>query len=239
MLPMKRLTSLFLLLCAGCATTSSPPAPPAPSTPPAPAPSAGLTVRQALAREVGEGLTRTPVESPEASFRGEVLAAGPVEVNKHPNGITLLTVPLGTGTPLTCFLYPQPIDAAAAARLLVQSLLDDVQVERVRATDVKSFAGIPALYVESDFARGERVGRLKVMVHADPVLPKACFHDELGYTQTFQRVTASVAAGLSSTAAEPAVAPSFSDVQVLRVGELVLGYQHTALFRAQAGGTVS
>ena len=53
----KRLTSLLLLVCAGCATTPSTPAAqgPAAAAPPAaqaPAPGAGLTVRQALAREV-------------------------------------------------------------------------------------------------------------------------------------------------------------------------------------------
>jgi hypothetical protein len=167
-----------------------------------------------------------------------VLAAGTPEVMKRPNGVVILTVPIGTAAPVTCFFYPNPIDAGAVARLLFESLLEGTTLERVRATEVKAFTGSPALYLEGDFTQDGQVGRLKVMVHADPVLPKSCFHEQMGYARTFLRVTESVATGLSSTAEEQPVAPYFSDVQVTRVGNQVLGFQYTALFGARTGGSI-
>ncbi|WP_245814464.1 hypothetical protein [Cystobacter ferrugineus] len=249
---MNRLTPLIVLLSAGCAANppairlseaqarnsaaaaaSKPAVDPSQSTP-----VEALTPRQAMARELQNPLPRARVESPEAFFRGEVLAAGTPEVNKRPNGVVILTLPIGTATPITCFFHPEAIDAGATAKVLIESLLEDVKLERVRATDVKAFANSPALFLEADFVQDDKVGRLKMVVHADPVLPKTCFHDEMGYVQTFQRVTESLATGLSSTAEEQPVPPYFSDVQVMRVNDVVLGFQYAALFHAKSGGTV-
>ncbi|WP_223760711.1 hypothetical protein [Myxococcus sp. RHSTA-1-4] len=175
-------------------------------------------------------------------FRGTVLAAGTPEVVKHPNGSTLLTLPIGTSVPVTCLFYPQPIDAGAAARSLLESILDEFTLQQVRATEVKSLAGSPALYLEGDFTRGTgstaQAGRVKMMVHADPVLPKACFHDELGYARSFLDVTEAIATGLTSTAPEQPVAPYYSDVQVMRVGGVAFGFQYTALFGSKMGGSI-
>ncbi|MCY1015646.1 hypothetical protein [Pyxidicoccus sp. MSG2] len=183
-----------------------------------------------------------PVEAEGVLFRGQVLAAGTPELMKRPNGVTILTLPIGTSEPVTCLFYTSPIDAGAAARGLLEAILDDVTVERVRATDVKSFTGSPAMYLEADYSRGTapavQPGRIKVMVHADPVLPKSCFHNELGYARTFLDVTESIATGLTSTAPEQPVAPYYSDVQVMRVGEVPLGFQYTALFGSKAGGSI-
>ncbi|MBN1209679.1 MAG: hypothetical protein JXB05_32825 [Myxococcaceae bacterium] len=242
---------LFLLLAglsAGCAANA--PATRSPGTETRPAPTAppaasqGLTPREALAREVSAPLQRQPVaaEGVPVPFQGEVLTAGTPEVVKRPNGVTIVSLPIGTAEPVICLFYPAPIDAGAAARSLFESLLDDVTLERVRATEVRALAGSPALYLEGDFTRGTapavQVGRLKLMVHADPVLPKACFHDELGYAQTFLRVTESIATGLVSTSEKQPVPPYFSDIQVMRVGNQVLGFQYTALFSSKGGGTL-
>ncbi|WNG33862.1 hypothetical protein F0U61_09630 [Archangium violaceum] len=239
---MSRLRLLLVLASAGCAanapSTHAGEAQARPKPAASPVPEEGLTPRQALAREVTASLPRTRVASQEAPFQGEVLAAGTPGVERRPNGVVIFTVPIGTASPVTCFFYPNPIDAGAAARSLFESLLEGVTLERVRATEVKAFRGSPALYLEGDFSQDGQVGRLKVMVHADPVLPKSCFHDEMGYAQTFLRVTESVATGLSSTAKEQPVEPYFSDVQVTRVGNQVLGFQSSALFGAKAGGTI-
>ncbi|WAM28566.1 hypothetical protein [Myxococcus sp. NMCA1] len=244
-MPLPRLTLLSAVLLSGCATspaanhTESTESKP---TPTASAPAEPRTVREALAREITAQLPHKPVEAEGVLFRGKVLAAGTPELMKRPNGVTLLTLPIGTSEPVTCLFYTSAIDAGAAVRSLLESLLDDVTVERVRATDVKSFTGSPAMYLEGDYSRGAapavQVGRIKVMVHAAPVLPKTCFHNELGYTKTFLDVTESIATGLTSTAPEQPVAPYYSDVQVLRLGDVPLGFQYTALFGSKAGGSI-
>ncbi|MFP2908460.1 hypothetical protein ACLESD_26080 [Pyxidicoccus sp. 3LFB2] len=248
-MPRPRLTLLSALLLTGCATTppasqtGSAPAPRAESAAPAPArQSEPRTLGEALSREVTSPLPRKSVEAEGVLFRGAVLAAGTPELMKRPNGVTILTVPIGTSAPVTCLFYPQPIDAGGAARSLFESLLEDLTLERARATEVKVYTGSPALYLEADFLQGTapaaRAGRLKVMVHADPVLPKACFHDELGYVKTFLDVTESIATGLASTAPEQPVAPYHSDVQVMKLGPQVLGFQYSALFGSKTGGSI-
>jgi hypothetical protein len=233
-----RLTLLLSLLSAGGALAAPPPreagSKPAAKQPAAPA----LTPREALARESLGSLARTPVDAAEAPFRGTVLSGGVLAMQKHPSAL-LVTVPLGGNQrPITCFFYPTPIDAGVSARTVLQSLMTGVTLENVRATDVKAFGGSPALYLEGDFTRNGQVGRIKLMVHADPALPKTCFHDELGYEQTFARVTESLATGLKSTAAQQPVPPYFSDVQVMRVDKQVLGFQYTTYFRSKVGGSI-
>ena len=227
-----RLTLLLSLLSAGGSVAAPPPraAEPKPEA-------KVLTPREALAREAMSFLVRTPVESPEAPFRGTVLAAGPLALRKSPNAL-LVSVPIGTARPITCFFYPTPIDAGVSARTVLQSLTKGVTLERVRATDVKAFRGSPALFLEGDFNSDGQVGRVKIMVHADPALPKTCIHDELGYTETFSRVTESLATGLTSTAQQQPVPPYFSDVQVMRVDKQVLGFQYTTYFHSKSGGSI-
>ncbi len=243
-MPLPRLTFLSAVLLAGCATTAPATRTEPAATPTAPAAATGKprTIREALARELTAPLPRKPLEAEGIPFRGTVSASGTPEVMKHSNGTIVLTFPIGTGVPVSCLLYPQPIDAAAAARSLLETLLEEHTLQTARTTHVKALAGSPALYLDADFTMGtgadQKVGRLKVMVHADPVLPKACFHDELGYTQAFLDVTESLAKGLKSTAPEQPVAPYFSDVQVVRVGEVPFGFQYTALFGAKTGGSI-
>lgn len=188
--------------------------------------------------ELKTPLSRVQVEFPEAPFRGAVLAAGAPTVQKRPNGVVTVGIPLGTSRPITCLFYPNPIDAGATARTLINTFQARIKFERVRATDVKTLARSPALYLEGEVSQGGKVGRILMMVHADPALPKACYHEEQGLPRTFLDVTASLATGLTSTAADKPVAPVFREVQVLREGEQVLGFQSTAVFGARSGGTV-
>jgi hypothetical protein len=233
------LSAVLLTSCAANTPATRAESAPAPSAPTKGEP---RTIREALARELTEPLPRKPVEGEGVHFRGTVPTAGAPELMKHPNGSTLLTVPIGTSVPITCLFYKEPIDAGAAARNIFESLMDGLTLQKVRTTAIKAYAGSPAMYLEGEFTRGTgeatKVGVIKVMVHADPVLPKACFHDELGYTQTFLDVTGSIATGLTSTVTEQPVAPYYSDVQVMRVGEVPLGFQYTALFGAKTGGSI-
>jgi hypothetical protein len=242
-MPLPRLTVLSAMLLTSCAANTPATRAESAPAPSAPAKSEPRTIREALARERTEPLPRKSVESAEGvHFRGTVPTAGALELMQHPNGSTLLRVPIGTSVPITCLFYPKPVDAGAAARNLFESIMEGFTVQKVRATAVKAYAGSPALYLEGEFTQGTgeaaKVGVIKVMVHADPALPKTCFHDELGYTRTFLDVTGSIATGLTSTAPEQPVAPYYSDVQVLRVGELPLGFQYTTLFGANTGGSI-
>jgi hypothetical protein len=243
-MPQPRLTFLSAVLLAGCATTA--PVSRTGSAPaPAPVPAAEgtpRTIREALARELTAPLPLKPVKAEGIDFEGSVPSAGTPEVVKHPNGTILLTLPIGTGVPISCIFYPQPVDAGAAVQSLFGSLLADFTLQSARTTHVKALADSPAIYLDADFTRGtgaeQKVGRIKVMAHADPVLPKACFHDELGYTQAFLDVTEAVATGLTSTAAEKPVPPYYSDVQVMRAGDVPFGFQYSALFGSKTGGSI-
>jgi hypothetical protein len=171
---------------------------------------------------------------PGGAFSGEVEATA-APTFEPGEGPLRLTVPLGTGSPLTCFVYTGPIDAGAALWRMVESVSRSVEVQQARTTEVLGVAGVPTVFLEVEYlsatGQGRAAGLLKLMVHASPTLPLLCLHDEVGYGATFQRITQGLAASLRATG-EPPEAPRASELHVVRLGAQPVGF----LWRTQRAG---
>jgi hypothetical protein len=167
------------------------------------------------------------VQGPGERFRAEVEAAGEPHVQLS-EGTTVVTVPLGTGSPLRCFVYADSIDAGATLRDLIERVRSNpqLQVQMVRTTEIVAVNETPALYMELAYTTGEPPRRLgghvKMMVYPSTVDPVVCMQDEAGYSATFRRITEGFVASL--TPAKPEESPRFVDLHVARVQNQPVGF---------------
>lgn len=248
---MRLRTTLLLGLLTGCATTASSsqkaaPAAGAPETASAPAStgpavaSAGEDVKALAARELPP-LTLQQVSAPDGSFTAEVEAAAEPTFQEQ-EGVLVLSVPLGTRSPLTCFVYAEPLDAGGALYRLMRMAGQHTELQLVRTTDVRLIGDSPAVYAEAwysvDTPKGRAAGQAKMMVHTDDRVPLVCTHDELGYSETFARMTRGLAASIKS-AAEPPRPARYASFDVLRVQGRPVGFERRVMHEASGGSRLT
>jgi hypothetical protein len=243
---MRLRTTLLLGLLTGCATpaTSSRPEAPAGSAPspasaeasPAPA-TAKPDLRELAARELAP-LSKQRVAAPDGFFTGEVEAAGTPTVQEQ-QGVIVISVPLGTRSPMTCFVYSQPLDAGDSIYRLVQMAGQRTELQSVRITDIRLIGDSPAVYAEArylaDTPQGKAAGLAKMMVHTHDQVPLVCSHDELGYSESFKRVTSGLAGSLQSAVGKPP-APRYFEFSLVRVEGHPMGFEKRVM-RDAAGGS--
>lgn len=231
---------LLLSLLTGCATPASSSRTETPAGAPAEAaraPAATPGLEALTARELAP-LPRQRVSAPDGSFTGEVEAAGAPTFQEQ-QGVLVISVPLGTGSPLTCFVYAQPLDAGDSLYRLVQMVGQRTELQLVRTTDVRLIGDSPAVYAEArylvDTPLGKAAGQVEMMVYTHEQVPLVCSHDELGYSESFKRVTGGLAGSLESAEEKPA-APRYFEFNVLRVRGHPVGFEKRVM-RDAAGGS--
>ncbi|MCI0572590.1 MAG: hypothetical protein L0Y66_17695 [Myxococcaceae bacterium] len=186
-----------------------------------------MSVAAARARELPE-LPRLEVAPPQSAARGRVEAAGPLRYRKG-EGATTVTVPLGTDSELVCFLYETPLDAAGALLSVARAVAStgELKTEAMRVTDVREVGGVPAIFLEVDYRTRLQgvvaVGQVKMMVRSAGTVPVLCAHDELGYAESFKRITTGLAVSLG--AVDPERLPErFNEIHVVRLSGNPVGF---------------
>jgi hypothetical protein len=149
---------------------------------------------------------------------------------------TALSIPLGTESPLLCFIYEEPLDAGSSLLGVASALAEDATIQRMTTLDVIELGGAPAVFLRVDYTthteRGApAVGQVKMMVHITNEHPLLCAHDEPGYTQAFRRITS----GLSASIARKPLASRYSEIQVVRYGGSLLGFEWRETRDAEKG----
>ena len=186
-------------------------------------------------------LPRQPLRAPEGTFTGEVEAAGTPTWLRRENTWVLI-VPLGTGSPLTCFVSAEPLDAGAALHRLLARVERTTRLERVRTTDMRLLGDTPVVYAEASYSadspRGPVPGLIKLMVSSSERVPLACTHDEPGYPESFQRITSALVASLQTPAA-PVSPPRYAAFDVLRVEGAPVGFERRLSRDAEGGGRLT
>jgi len=247
---MRLRTTLLLGLLTGCATTSAskPEATPAEAAAPAsapdaeaaPAPAQKPDLKAMAARELPP-LPKQKVAAPDGSFTGEVEGAGAPSFQRQ-EGFLILSVPLGTKGPLTCFVYAEPLDAGGALTRLLGMVGQHTEVQLARTTDVRLVNEAPTVYAEAQYLvnvpQGKAAGQAKLMVHTHEQVPLVCTHDELGYMESFKRVTSGLASSLKA-AGEPKPAPRYAEFHVIRIQGHPVGFERRTMNGGAGGSTVT
>ncbi|WP_437493509.1 hypothetical protein WME75_20715 [Sorangium sp. So ce1014] len=225
---------LPLSLLAGCggSTGAAPAESPAPSA--APAAQAPFDLDKALAREVDE-LPAHEVRA--ADWSARAFGAGEPQIEQKEK-LVAITIPLGTGSPVECFVYSAMLDSGEVIRNFVE-LLDPAKVEvsRVVPWEVSVHRESPAVFVQALYvaptAAGKAAGLLKIALHADRAHPIACLHDEVGYVRTFERLAKGIFDSFDSKSAAPR--SEYTDTVILRIGKVPVGFETSDLFKDEGG----
>ncbi|PTL79747.1 hypothetical protein DAT35_33655 [Vitiosangium sp. GDMCC 1.1324] len=196
-----------------------------------------MDLKALVARELAP-LTKQQVSAPDGSFTAEVEAAAAPTFQEQ-QGVLVLSVPIGTRSPLTCFVYQEPLDAGGAIYRLVQMAGQRTELQLVRPTDMRLIGDSPAVYAEAqylvDTPQGKAAGQVKMMVYTHEQVPLVCTHDELGYLESFKRMTSGLASSLKSAADKPQAA-RYSEFSVMRVKGHPVGFEKRVV-RDAAGGS--
>src|SRR5262249_32822183 len=146
-----------------------------------------------------------------------------------------LTIPIGTEAPISCIVFDKKIDGArglvAFIRLIKERAKAGTAIQEIVPTDAGAIGetayAMAALSYTTPSAKGLLGGLTKMMIRPDDDVPLLCFHDEVGYLATFKRVTQGLA--LSLKARQPTPPPAFVEIQVMRLGELPIGYERRTI----------
>jgi len=222
--------------------SSAPAAVPAPGAAATPGPSGGATsVFQTLLAREAKTLSKRALALPDGRATGEIEAAADPVMKREGKAWTI-TVPIGSDIPVTCALYDEPIDGAASlVRLadLIKKAATSVTVQALAPTDAGVIGETAYLAAVLTYTKptpkGLLGGQMKMFVRPDLDASVMCFHDEVGYAESFKRVAHGLAASLKvkSPSAAP---PQFVDIQITSIGPTPVGFDRRTV-HLEAGGT--
>jgi hypothetical protein len=232
---------LALMVAAGCAATRAPGALDQATGPDSADTGEKLDLPALMARELPAPLPRARVSLFKGKVTTEVEAAGPTKLEDGTlaeNGKAAdLTVPLGTGADMSCYVYPEATDPASTVADILQKLGKIVRIERVRLSHVEVVGDHPAMYFDADYSStgetGREVGLFKIMLYASRETPVFCQHDEVGYRASFRRITQGLVKSMKAPSDGPP--PRFVEVHILRMGDQPVGFEQRATRRAENG----
>jgi hypothetical protein len=130
---------------------------------------------------------------------GEAEAAGPATTESLEKSFHL-TIPIGTEAPVQCFVYKGGVDTGGTLLAITREAAKHVDIRVFKVADVSLVGDYPVVYLEAQYLaktpKGEALGELKSMFYQHPVSPMLCVHDEVGYNESFRRMTKGLAASL-------------------------------------------
>ncbi len=193
-----------------------------------------------MAREFSP-LKETDITAPGNDWEATIEARGKPLSNRQ-DDYTLITAFLGTESPLVCFVYNNVIDPGSAAAAILENLGEKAAIETARLTDVRVVDNTGVLFVESLYTfdkEGPKVaGNLKVSIFAHSDHPALCMHDEVGYSQTFQRISLKFFKSITLTGRDQSVSPSYASVWIVRMDDIPVGYFREGLIKNEDGSEV-
>jgi hypothetical protein len=197
-------------------------------------------VRAMLAREAAPAAAR-PFRSP-LGMEGTVPSRTPLQVTAG-DGFDSVAADIGATQPLSCFLYPDRVDAASSYQGLLDSIVEASGVEVVGAevADIVVVKGSPLVVFHAAYTakqNGQPVaGLLKIAILPHETHSLACLHDELGFVATFKRAATAVASGLRRPGERnPRDGARYAELHVARIQGRPAGFQEQWITADPGGG---
>lgn len=229
------LLACSLVACATSKQASAPsPTPEASTEAPAQKPQSEEDVAALLGREAKPQPTRQ-LRSADGKFTLTTEAGGEPTFSAETEGMATAEIPVGTASPLTCFVYPHRIDPAGALSLVVGSISEGpIQVQSVVPTHVAVLNETPVMFVRMDYLTKvegrDAGGQVKLAVSAQPDVSLLCVHDEVGYSKSFQRWVGAIAGSLKRQGSNPEPA-RFREVQIMTFNQQPVGFDQRSLYQ--------
>jgi hypothetical protein len=192
----------------------------------APAKAAGGDAAALFARESTATLKPVPISVLEGAVSGTVDAIDTPKVTSHENEqgelVSIVDIPIGTETPITCIFRTGRIDPGAAmAQMIAPISQGDALGGKPFAPEVKVTVegGVPVLVATSPYVENGVASLGKIAIAPRDGGTVLCSHFEPGYKATFAREVGKIAASLTFTSAPPE--PKWHEVRLLEKGTSV------------------
>jgi hypothetical protein len=152
---------------------------------------------EALYRREVQPLSKKAIQFEKLS--GEAETEGVAKVESHDNSFQV-TIPIGTESAVECFVYKSAVDTGGTLLLFTREAAKQVDIRLFKVADVSLVGDYPVVFLEAQYlaktAKGQALGELKTMFYQHPITSMLCVHDELGYNESFRRVTKALASSL-------------------------------------------
>jgi hypothetical protein len=193
-------------------------------------PAAEFDLEATLALE-SKGLTDRPVSGPEKAWSVKVPSAGDPKVSVVED-IHLVEIPIGSDAVVRCQVHAEGVDPAGSLYGVIKASSAQVEYREVTPAGVKLLAGFPAAFLNAlyvtDVPGGKAAGGLKLAIHARSDRTLLCVHDELGYRETFQRVSSAFFETFKE-AKPPKDNATYTDISIVKLDDLPVGFGVTQL----------
>jgi hypothetical protein len=104
-----------------------------------------------------------------------------------------VVIPTGTTSSIDCYVYDEPKDPASTMSRIIDEVKKTLDVRLFAPTDVFVAGENGALVAHAiylaDKDGAKAAGQLKLAFYNHPLVPTLCMHDEVGYADTFKRIT--------------------------------------------------
>lgn len=231
----KACAAVALSLQLGCGGSAGPPktgsAPGAAPAGQGDAPArAAFDLEGNLAKEA-TGLTDHAVSGPQQAWTAKVPSAGEATLTLV-GEVQLVEIPIGSDATIRCQVHSEPVDAAGTMYGVLKESAARVEYRHVAPAGVKLLGDSPAAFLEAlyvtDVPGGKAAGGLKLAIHARAGRSLFCLHDELGYRDTFQKVSSAFFASFQEAKKSEEKA-TYTEISVVKLDDLAVGFNVTRL----------
>ena len=193
-------------------------------------PGAEFDLEAMLAME-SKGLTDRPVSGPGQAWSVKVPSVGEPEVSIVED-IHLVEIPIGSDAVVRCQVHGEAVDPAGSLYGVIKESSAKVEYREVAPAGVKLLGGFPAAFLNAlyvtDVPGGKAAGGLKLAIHARNDRTLLCVHDELGYRETFQRVSSAFFETFKE-AKPPEDNATYTDISIVKLDDMPVGFGVTQL----------
>ncbi len=210
----------------------------------------GLSLHDAMQREGPATLPLRDVASADGQVHLQVEAAAQPRIERVTEGDSNGTpsyeidVPIGTETPIRCWLTARPVALGSTlAELASAKLFADTSQQEISGIDASVVGERPYLLVDvAGLAKQDGDDAFyQGKLFAAPVGVGAlrCVHVGVGYRATVHRVLTGLLASLSFAAVTDEDSPAYLEVYLARVGPMHCGFGDLRAYRQDDGGWLS
>lgn len=161
-------------------------------------------------------------------------------VHSEENGSTELSIGVGASSPMTCYLYDQPMDMGHVLANSVAGMRTAVEITVIKPGGIELIEKSPAIFLQAfylvDQGGQKAAGMVSMMAYASDLAPLYCLFDEPGYGQSFRRVASSAAAALAKALTGAGASPTYRNISLTKVKDLAVSFT-VATWRRAADGS--
>ena len=170
-----------------------------------------------------------------ASYKAEAGSLPKMELNQQQLEFYYSAIDIGSAAPLECTFYKTDINPASSLKRLANGVLNSAQIvgtvtkKEIAYIDAGEMNGTPFLQMDTSYLTSKNgvqmVGYFKSLVAIKGRDSIVCWHNDLGFKDTFRKLTSQVVSSYEFKRVDGTVfKPTYSEVLVFKVQNRPIGF---------------